>query len=63
MKDLTTHNKPYVKASAVVGVDGLKKVVFNAVQTVSGRHLSSFETADQAKAWLVSQGKAAPAAG
>jgi hypothetical protein len=55
MKDLTTHNKPFVKASAVVGVDGLKKIVFNGVQTVSGRRLSSFDTLEQAKAWLVSQ--------
>jgi hypothetical protein len=55
MKDFTTHNKPYVKASAVVGVEGLKKIIYNAVQAVSGRHISSFGTIDQARDWLVSQ--------
>lgn len=55
MKDFTTHNKPYVKASAIIGVDGLKKIIYNAVQAVSGRHISSFATLDQAKDWLVSQ--------
>ena len=52
MKELTTHNKPFVKASAVVGVDGLKKIAFNAVQRVSGRRLSSFDTVEQAMEWL-----------
>jgi hypothetical protein len=56
MKELTTHNKPFVKASAVVGVDGLKKILFNAVQRVSGRHLSSFDTVGQAMAWLTNPG-------
>jgi len=55
MKDFTTHNKPYVKASAVIGVEGLKKIIYNAVQAVSGRHISSFETMEQAKDWLVAQ--------
>lgn len=52
MKDLTTHNKPYVKASAVVGVEGLKKIAFNAVQRVSGRSLFSFVTVEEAMEWL-----------
>jgi hypothetical protein len=55
MKDFTTHNKPYVKASAVIGVEGLKKIIYNAVQAVSGRHISSFSTLEQAKDWLVAQ--------
>ena len=55
MKDFTTHNKPYVKASAIIGVDGLKKIIYNAVQAVSGRHISSFATLDLAKDWLISQ--------
>ena len=55
MKDFTLHNKPYVKASAIIGVEGLKKIIYNAVQSVSGRHISSFGTADQAKDWLVAQ--------
>jgi hypothetical protein len=55
MKDFTLHNKPFVKASAIIGVEGLKKIIYNAVQSVSGRHISSFSTADQAKDWLIAQ--------
>jgi hypothetical protein len=44
-----------VKASAVVGVEGLKQIVFNAVQAVSGRTLASFDTLEHAKDWLVKQ--------
>jgi hypothetical protein len=55
IKDFATQNKPYVKASAVVGVEGLKKIIYNAVQTVSGRHISSFDTMEQAKDWLAAQ--------
>jgi hypothetical protein len=55
IKDFATQNKPYVKASAVIGVEGLKKIIYNAVQAVSGRHISSFDTMEQAKDWLAAQ--------
>jgi len=55
VKDFTAHNKPYVKASAVVGVEGLKKIIYNAVMAFSGRQLSAFATLDQAKDWLATQ--------
>jgi|WetSurSiteA1Bulk_404760.scaffolds.fasta_scaffold00205_8 hypothetical protein len=31
LKDFTNANMPYVRASAVVGLDSLKKIVYNAV--------------------------------
>jgi hypothetical protein len=55
VKDFTAHNKPYVKASAVVGVEGLKKIIYNAVMAFSGRQLSAFATLEQAKDWLATQ--------
>jgi len=55
MKEFTTHNTPYVRASPVTGVDGLKKIVYNAVMTISGRHISAFDTLEQAKDWLASR--------
>jgi hypothetical protein len=55
IKDLTTFNKPFVKASAVVGVEGLKKIIYNAVMTFSGRTIASKDTLDQAKDWLAAQ--------
>ena len=55
MKEFVAHNKPYVAASAVVGVTGLKQIIFNAVMKFSGRHLHAFDSLDQAKDWLASQ--------
>jgi hypothetical protein len=54
IKAFTAHNKPYVKAAAVVGVTGLKKILFEATMLFSRRKLHAFETLDQAKAWLTS---------
>jgi hypothetical protein len=55
MKDFTTFNKPYVVAGAVVGVTGLKKVIYSAIVAVNGRNMSTFDTIDQAKDWLATQ--------
>jgi len=55
IKDFTTFNKPYVIAGAVVGVTGLKKVIYNAIVAISGRNMSTFDTIDQAKDWLATQ--------
>ncbi|MHB8845733.1 MAG: hypothetical protein ACYC7L_13420 [Nitrospirota bacterium] len=52
MKEFVLHNKPYVVASAVVGVTGLKQIIFNAVMKLSGRKLTAFESLDAAKDWL-----------
>ena len=55
MKDLVSHNKPYVTAAAVVGVAGLKQIIFNAVVRFSGRKLHAFGSLDEAKDWLTAQ--------
>ncbi len=55
MKEFTAHNKPFVKAAAVVGITGLKKIVFEAVMLFSKRKLHAFETVEQAKDWLAAQ--------
>ncbi len=53
MKKFSLHNKPYVKAGAVVGITGLKRIIFNAVIAFSKRKLESFDDREQAKHWLV----------
>ena len=53
MKQLTAHNKPYVKAAAVVGITGLKKIIFGAVMAFAKRNIESFDDVEQAKKWLV----------
>jgi len=55
LKAYVKHNKPFVKAAAVVGASGLKKVVLLAVAALSGRKLSVFEDAEEAKNWLAAQ--------
>jgi hypothetical protein len=53
MKNFTLHNKPYVRAGAVVGITGLKRIIFGAVMAFSQRKLLSFDDREQAKAWLI----------
>jgi hypothetical protein len=38
-----------------VGLDGIRRVVFEAVTKFSGRNLVVFEDMDKAKDWLVTQ--------
>lgn len=52
MKEFTAHNRPYVKAAAVVGITGLKKIIFGAVMAFSKRNIESFDDPEQAKHWL-----------
>ena len=53
MKQFSAHNKPYVKAVAVVGITGLRKIIFGAVVAFSKRNIESFDDVEQAKRWLV----------
>jgi hypothetical protein len=55
LKAFALHNKPYVKASAVVGVAGLAKVLYTVVMQFSGRNIPIFNTLEEAKDWLVEQ--------
>ncbi len=55
LKVFVNHNKPYVTASAVVGITGLKQIIYNAVLKFSGRNLVAFDSVSQAKDWLVNQ--------
>ncbi|MGD0566455.1 MAG: hypothetical protein ABSA34_03880 [Candidatus Goldiibacteriota bacterium] len=48
-------NMPYIKASAVSGLDRLKASMFLSVVAHSGRELMLFETEEEAKEWLASR--------
>jgi hypothetical protein len=48
-------NKPFVKAGAVVGLDTLKKVIYNSVMHFSGRNLLAFNDIEKAKNWLLEE--------
>ncbi len=47
-------NKTFIKASAVLGVSGLRQIVFNGLMKLTGREIRLFDDADVAKKWLVS---------
>ncbi len=55
LTDLVKHNKPFVKAGAIVGLSGLQKVIYVTLTQLSGRRLPTFTTIDAAKDWLVAQ--------
>lgn len=53
LKDLAEHNKPYIKMSVVVGVEGIKRVIYNGVIKFTGRkNLLLKDTLDEAKEFL-----------
>lgn len=55
LRTLVTHNKPYVKAGALVGLSGLQKVVYVTLTQLTGRRLPTFDTVAAAKEWLAAQ--------
>ena len=55
-KEFTLHNKPYVKAGAVVGITNpLMKIAYRAVTAFSKRNLPIFNTREEALDWLADQ--------
>lgn len=55
MKEYAKHNTPYVKASAVVGVSGLQKIILTAIKAATGRDFYLAKTEEEAREWLVKQ--------
>jgi len=51
--EFTKGNKPYIKYSAVVGIDTLQRILFNAIMKLSGRDIRVFANLDEAKFWLI----------
>jgi hypothetical protein len=55
LRDLATHNTPWVVAGSVVGVNAILSLLLRIITAVSGRKLAAFRTRDEAMAWLVRQ--------
>jgi hypothetical protein len=51
--DYTKHNKPYIKASAIIGLSGLQSIILNSIKLSTGRDFALFDNIDEAKEWLV----------
>jgi hypothetical protein len=55
MGEYASHNTPFVKASAVVGVSGVQKVVLAAIKALTGRDFYVTDSMEDAQEWLVRQ--------
>lgn len=56
LKEFTKHNEPYIKMTALIGVEGLKKVIYSGVLLFTGRkNLILKNTKEEAQEWLVEQ--------
>jgi hypothetical protein len=55
VKAYSAHIRPYVKASAVVGLSGLQRVIFATVRPFLNQNLQAFDDLEAAKDWLASQ--------
>lgn len=52
MGEYADHNTPYVKASALVGVSGVQKVVLAAIKAMINRDFYLADNIDDAQEWL-----------
>jgi len=53
IKELAVHNKPYIKASALVGLSSLQQAVFlKGIERTSDRSFGLFDSVDDAMNWL-----------
>ena len=57
LRDLAEHDKPFVIASALVGISGLKSTVMNTVARLVGRSFKTFDNRQAAMDWLIGQGE------
>jgi hypothetical protein len=55
MKAYSKANTPFVKASAVVGVVGIKRVLFQAVIKLTGRRIVAVDSVEAGLDWLAAQ--------
>lgn len=55
LKEFTAANTPYVRAAAVVGIEGLLGVAMLAVAKFSGRTFARFPDRPAALDWLIAQ--------
>ncbi len=53
LKDFAAHNKPYMRMTAIIGVEGLKTAIYSVVAEFTGRkNLVLFDDIEKAKDWL-----------
>ena len=60
MKDLANHHKPWVRASALVGLTPLMRVIYRAVVALTGRDIRVCGSRDEAMAYLKAKAVSGP---
>lgn len=53
LKSRVIANAPYVKRAAVIGITGLQRLIYEAIQKFSKRSIPLFDTREEALDWLV----------
>ncbi|HET9752848.1 MAG TPA: hypothetical protein VFP52_07795 [Myxococcales bacterium] len=56
IRELAEHHKPWVKASALVGLTPLMRIIYRAVVALTRREIRVCETRDEAVAYLLGKG-------
>lgn len=54
IEDFMKHNRPFIKASATVGVTGLRMTIYNSLMILAKRNVRICNTTEEAKEYLVS---------
>jgi hypothetical protein len=52
IKEFSKNNQPFVKASAVIGAEGVRLVLLTTVNLLTRREIKAFQTTQQALDWL-----------
>ncbi len=55
LAEYAASNKPFMKASALVGMTGMRKILYSVATRVSKRKFSLHETREDALKWLATQ--------
>ena len=55
VKAYSKANTPFIRASAVTGVVGIKKILLTAIVKLTGRNIKACDTVEQALDWLAGQ--------
>jgi len=56
LKAYTKANTPFVKASAAVGVVGIKLILYRAIVKITGRKIAAVDSVEAGLDWLAEQG-------
>ncbi len=54
IKDFSDNNTPYIKASAVVGAEGIQLILLQTVSLLTRREIKTCKTRAEALTWLAS---------